>query len=99
MDILNDIKYLKEHYTAKWQWYLAAIERLENDIQLLWNDYFLDKNRSNRSTRLQETEKSFQTLRMALDYFRENANRMKKRLDELDGQEYAIINNDDEPLN
>lgn len=97
---MNDIKLLREHYTNKWKWNLAAIDRLESDIQLIWNDYFLEKNKNPKnSMKLLETDKTFQLLKNALDYFRSNALMIEKRLDDLDKQEYAIINNHDEPIN
>lgn len=99
MDVLNDIKELREHYTSRWKWYLAAIDRIEGDIQILWNDYFLEKSRQVRSVKVFELEKSFQIFTNALNYFRENADIVKKRLDDLDRQEYAIINNGDDPIN
>jgi hypothetical protein len=92
--LLNDIKLLREHYSQKWKWYLAAIDRLESDIQLLWNDYFLERSRPLNTIKLIETDKNFQLMKSALDYFRTCSSMMEKRLDELDKQEYAIINND-----
>jgi hypothetical protein len=100
MAVLNDIKSLREYYTNRWKWYLAAIDRIESDIQLLWNDYFLIKTKSPASNiKLAEVDKSFQMLKNALDYFRSNAAIVEKRLDDLDKQEYAITNTGDEPIN
>jgi hypothetical protein len=100
MGVLNDIKALREHYTNRWKWYLAAIDRLESDIQFLWNDYFLSRGKiQNNTIKLLEIEKSFELLKTALDYFRSNAAIVEKRLDDLDKQEYAIINTNDEPIN
>ena len=100
MAVKEDIKLLRDHYSQKWKWYLAAIDRLESDIQVLWNEYFLEKSRSPRNNiKLIETDKTFQTLKEALDYFRENAKIIEKRLDDLDKQEYAILNSVIDPMN
>lgn len=99
LDTLNDISSLREHYSTRFKWYLAAIDRLESDIQILWNDYFLEKSRQTRSVKLLEIDQNFKFLKEALVYFRESADLTKKRLDELDRQEYAIINNNDDPIN
>jgi hypothetical protein len=100
MAVREDIKLLREHYNQKWKWYLAAIDRLESDIQILWNDYFLDKSKSPlNNMKLIETDKTFQTLKDALDYFRASAKIVEKRLDDLDKQEYAILNSDIDPFN
>jgi len=100
MGVLNDIQTLKNHYTTEWKWYLAAVDRIETDIQMLWNDYFLSRNKPpTNHIKLMEMDKSFQILRAALDYFRSCALIIEKRLDDLDKQEYAITNRDDEPIN
>ena len=98
--VLNDIKELKAYYTNSLNWYFAAIERTESDIQLLWNEYFLFKTKPiGLTTKLAEINNSFQILKSALDHFRANAIIIEKRLDDLDKQEYAIINNNDDPIN
>jgi hypothetical protein len=100
MSAQNDVKILRDYYTNRWKWYLAAVDRVESDIQILWNDYFLEANKNPKNTlKLHETDKTFQLLKNALDYFRSNALIVEKRLDDLDKQEYAINSNNNEPIN
>jgi hypothetical protein len=99
MSISDDIKMLREHYNKRLEWNMAAIDRLESDIQGLWNEYFLKYNYVNSHIRLVEIEKSFVILKSAIDYFRSSSLILEKRLDDLNNQEYALINNKKETLN
>ena len=93
--ILKDINDLKNHYKSKLEWYFAAIERTESEIQSMWNDYFLSKKFAPHSIKLFEIEKTFTILKDALQYFKQCAAATEKRLEELEKQEYAILNSDD----
>jgi hypothetical protein len=95
MSILDDIKYLKEHYKNRLNWYFAAAERVEGDIQLLWNEYFISKS---NTLKLMELDRTFSIYCKALEYFRSNASIIEKRLDQLEKEEYAIINKGSEPI-
>lgn len=97
MSILEDIKLLKDHYTSMLNWYSSAIERIELDIQKLWNDYFLSKN--SNTIKLTEVENSFKILKSGSEHFRAAFHITEKRLDELDKQEYALINNKKDTMN
>ena len=99
MQISDDIRMLREHYSKRLEWNIAAIDRLESDIQGLWNEYFLKYNYVNSHIRLSEIEKSFLILKSAIEYFRNSSLIIEKRLDDLDKQEYALINNKKETLN
>lgn len=99
MSITDDIKMLREHYTKRLHWNMAAIDRLESDIQGLWNNYFLNNGHQINHFKLIELEKSFSILKQAIDYFRNSSLILEKRLDDLDKQEYAFINSKKETLN
>lgn len=99
MPISDDIRMLREHYSKRLEWNIAAIDRLESDIQGLWNEYFLKYNYVNSHIRLSEIEKSFLILKSAIEYFRNSSLIIEKRLDDLNNQEYALVNNKKETLN
>lgn len=99
MSISDDIKMLRDYYSKRLEWNMAAVDRLESDIQGLWNDYFLKYNYVNSHIRLVEIEKSFLILKSAIEYFRHSSLILEKRLDDLEKQEYAIVTNKKETLN
>jgi predicted RNase H-like nuclease (RuvC/YqgF family) len=99
MSIIEDIKLLKAHYQNKLNWYHAGIDRLESDIQIMWNEYFLKSRSSLTQIHLQELEKNFSILRTAIEYFKQRIESLEKRLAELEKQEYAIINKGEGPVN
>ena len=98
--VYDDFKILKSHYTSRRDWYLAAIERLENDIQKVWNDYFIMKGQQYINTiKIHEVSLAFNALKEASIYFREQLLTIEKRLEELTKQEYALFSKGDSPVN
>lgn len=97
MSIFDDIIFLKEHLKNKINWYSSAIERIENDIQKIWNEYFLSRNPS--SIKLIELETSFRILQSGYEFFIEAKLIAEKKLQELEKQEYALISTNKENIN
>jgi hypothetical protein len=99
MNVLEDIKLLKEHYTNRINWYYSAIDRLETDIQKLWNEYFTISFNPTSRLKLMDIERCFSIMKLALEYFKESVVITEKKLEDLKKQEYAIISTNDKPIN
>lgn len=99
MSVFDDIRELREHYISRRNWYLMAIERMESDIQGLWNDHFSKESDMINSFEFQEVGKVFGFMREALWYFKDNLEYTEKRLEDLRLQEYALKSKSDSEMN
>ena len=99
VSIFDDIASLRRHYKERRDWYLTAIERLESDIQHLWNEYFKSEVDYLSGFKVQEVGKTFVIMKDALNYFRESLDFSEKRLEDLKQQEYALKSKKDSQLN
>jgi hypothetical protein len=99
MPLFDDIKILKEHYNNLITWHIGAITKIDMDIQSYWNEYFVIKNHTGKSLKLLEIDRSFKILKEARLHFSESLNQIQKKLDDIEKQEYAIINSGKDSIN
>jgi hypothetical protein len=99
MSIFDDIIILRKHYKDRRDWYFSAIERIESDIQHLWEEYFKSPHDYLSSYKIQEVGKDFLILKDSLTYFREAIEISEKRLEDLKQQEYALKGKKDNQIN
>jgi hypothetical protein len=100
MSVFDDIKSLRSHYKNRLNWYLSVIDAIEDEIQDLWRDYLsIKKPPIAKSIKLLELNNSFVILKSSIEYFRQCVLIVEKRLDDLEKQEYALLNKGDDPVN